>query len=70
MAIIYVGNMDFRSTEANVRSAFEVYGQVENVDIKSTFALVEMSSGIDAEKAISDLNTCTSWVLRTLATAA
>jgi hypothetical protein len=64
MAIIYVANLDLRSTEASVRSAFEVYGKVEKVDRVLSWAFVEMSNREEAEKAITDLNSQTAWVLR------
>jgi RNA recognition motif-containing protein len=70
MAVIYVGNIDRRSTEASVRSAFEVYGTVSNVQLRPGIAFVEMGDEGQAQKAISDMNNRTSWVLRTTGTAA
>ena len=66
MAVIYVGNVDRRSTEAYVRSVFEMYGPVANVNFKSGFAVVEMIDDRQAQKAISDLNHHGSWVVRNL----
>ena len=67
MAIIYVGNIDRRSTAENVRSVFEMYGPVANVSFVSDFAFVEMLDDEQAWKAISDLNYQGSWVVRTMA---
>jgi RNA recognition motif-containing protein len=70
MAHIYVANLDHRSTEASVRSAFEVYGKVEKVDVDFGWAVVEMADREQAEQAIGDLNRLTAWVLRPLPLAA
>jgi RNA recognition motif-containing protein len=70
MAVIYVGNVDCRNTEAYVRSVFEVYGPVGNIKLKSGFAVVEMADEGQAQKAISDLNSQGSWVVRTISDAA
>jgi hypothetical protein len=67
MALIYVSNVDRRSTEATVRSAFEVYGPVANVKLMSGFAIVEMMDDGHAQNAISDLNYQSSWVVRPVA---
>jgi cold-inducible RNA-binding protein len=64
MKNIYVGNLDFRTTEEELRKAFEVYGQVDKVNIvtdKDTgqqrgFAFVEMTNDPEGEKAIAGLN--------------
>lgn len=64
MKNIYVGNLDFRTTEDELRKAFEVYGQVDRVNIvtdKDTgqqrgFAFVEMTNDGEGEKAIAGLN--------------
>ena len=64
MTVIYVGNIGRSSTEATVRAAFEVYGSVANVKVKSGFAVVEMKDEVQAKKAISDLNDHSSWVVR------
>ncbi|SRR6266567_2416617 len=64
MKNIYVGNLDFRTTEDELRKAFEVYGAVDRVNIvtdKDTgqprgFAFVEMTNDPDGDKAIAGLN--------------
>jgi RNA recognition motif-containing protein len=64
MKNIYVGNLDFRTTEDELRKAFEIYGQVDRINVvtdKDTgqqrgFAFVEMASDLDGEKAIAGLN--------------
>jgi RNA recognition motif-containing protein len=64
MKNIYVGNLDFRCAEAELRTAFETYGQVDKVNIvtdkdtgqKRGFAFVEMSNDAEGEKAIAGLN--------------
>jgi len=70
MAVIYVGNLDRRITEANVRSVFEIYGPVVGVKVTSGFAFVEMIDEGQAQKAIYDLNNQGSWVVRAIPTAA
>jgi len=42
MTLIFVGNIDHRTSEVNVRSAFEVYGPVAEVKVMAGFAIVEM----------------------------
>ena len=64
MKNIYVGNLDFRCTEAELRTKFEVYGQVDKVTIVRDrdsgqprgFAFVEMTNDAEVEKAIAGLN--------------
>ena len=64
MKNIYVGNLDFRTTEEELRKAFGVYGQVDRVNIvtdkntgqKRGFAFVEMANDAEGEKAIAVLN--------------
>ena len=64
MKNIYVRNLDFRSTEAELRTSFEVYGQVDRVNMvtdKDTgqqrgFAFVEMTNDAEGEKAIAGLS--------------
>ncbi len=64
MKNIFVGNLDFGATEANVRSWFEEYGAVERVSIVTDrdtgrsrgFAFVEMSNPDEADRAINALN--------------
>lgn len=62
MTNIYVGNLSFKATDDEIRSAFEEYGKVTSVNIimdretgrSRGFAFVEMSEG--AEEAIQNLN--------------
>lgn len=64
MKRIYVGNLAFSATEAELRGMFEAHGAVESVSIITEpdtgrsrgFAFVEMPGDGDAEKAISALN--------------
>lgn len=64
MKNIFVGNLDFQSTEDSLRSLFEPYGSVERVNIVTDrdtgrsrgFAFVEMSDSAEADKAIAALN--------------
>ena len=64
MTNIYVGNLAFSVTEAELRSAFEEYGAVANVNIITDretgrsrgFGFVEMNDAADAQKAIEGLN--------------
>ena len=61
---LYVGNMSFDSSEAELRKAFEAYGQVDSVTIimdrdtgrPKGFGFVEMSNEAEAKKAIEGLN--------------
>jgi RNA recognition motif-containing protein len=67
MKNIYVGNLDYQSTEDELRSAFEVYGRVSRVNIvtdrdtgqKRGFAFVEMDDDSEGEKAIAGLSGAT-----------
>ena len=64
MKNIFVGNLSFGTTEDSLRSAFEPYGSVDNVNIirdRDTgqprgFAFVEMSNDAEANTAINALN--------------
>jgi RNA recognition motif-containing protein len=64
MKNIYVGNLDFRTTEDELRKAFEVYGSVDKVNMVTDrdtgqprgFAFVEMTNDPDGDKAIAGLN--------------
>ena len=51
---IYVGNLPFSASDAEVRELFSKYGTVERVTLDKGFGFVEMSSG--AEKAIQALD--------------
>ena len=63
MKKIFVGNLDFSSTEESIRSLFAPHGTVESVHLATDrdtgrsrgFAFVEMVEG-DANKAIAALN--------------
>ncbi|MEK6409827.1 MAG: RNA-binding protein [Acidobacteriota bacterium] len=60
---IYVGNLSYQTTEADLTTLFEQVGQVESVNVitdrdtgrSKGFAFVEMSNE-DADKAITQLN--------------
>ncbi len=64
MKRIFVGNLDFGATEAAIRSAFEQYGAVEQVNVITDrdtgrsrgFAFVEMTDSSEADRAIAGLN--------------
>ncbi len=64
MKNIYVGNLDFGSSEDGIRQLFETYGAVESVNIvrdRDTgqprgFAFVEMTDAAAADRAIAELN--------------
>src|SRR5208337_4340115 len=61
---IFVGNLDFSTTEDDLRQLFATYGQVDRVSIMTDrdtgrsrgFGFVEMSSSEDGDKAIAALN--------------
>ena len=61
---LYVGNLSFNTTEADLRQVFEQAGTVNNCDVildKFTgnsrgFGFVEMATQEGANKAIADLN--------------
>ena len=63
MTTLYVGNLPFSATEAEVRSLFEQHGQVESVKIVNDrdtgrprgFCFVDMPAD-DAQKALAALN--------------
>ena len=63
MKRIYIGNMNFSTTEESIKNLFSKYGDVDSVEIikdkyteqSKGFGFVEMSDD-DAEKAISALN--------------
>lgn len=64
MKNIFVGNLDFNTSEDDLRRAFEAYGQVDRVSIMTDrdtgrsrgFGFVEMANAEDGEKAIAALN--------------
>lgn len=61
---IYVANLGYEASEAQVRNAFGAYGQVTSVKLISDhltgrlkgFGFVEMPNTSEAEKAIEELN--------------
>jgi len=67
MKNIYVGNLDFRTTEEELRTAFQAYGNVERVTLvrdRDTgqprgFGFVEMTNNSEADQAIAHLNGAT-----------
>ena len=64
MKSIFVGNLDFGTTEESLRELFEQFGAVERVNVvrdRDTgtprgFAFVEMTEASDADRAITALN--------------
>src|ERR1700737_4722850 len=64
MKNLYVGNLPHSTTEAELRTVFEVHGEVEKVSIVTDretgrargFGFVEMTNAGEAEKAIAALN--------------
>ncbi|MBM3296023.1 MAG: RNA-binding protein [Candidatus Aminicenantes bacterium] len=61
---IYVGNLSFNMTEADLKDAFAVYGTVQSASIITDkisgqsrgFGFVEMPNKDEAEKAIAAMN--------------
>lgn len=61
---IYVGNLDFKTTEDELKKAFEQYGQVESVKVitdkysgdSKGFAFVEMPSEQEGKAALEALD--------------
>jgi cold-inducible RNA-binding protein len=64
MMKIFVGNLNYSTTEDDLRTAFSAYGTVERVSVVTDrdtgqprgFAFVEMANRNEAETAISVLN--------------
>ena len=64
MKNIFVGNLNFNTSEDDLRNLFATYGQVDRVSIMTDrdtgrsrgFGFVEMASAEDGEKAIAALN--------------
>jgi RNA recognition motif-containing protein len=64
MKRLYVGNLDFSTTEEEIRSTFEAHGEVNSVHLVTDrdtgrsrgFAFVEMADANQAEQAIGALN--------------
>jgi cold-inducible RNA-binding protein len=61
---IFVGNLSYQATQADLQAAFEAYGGVERVNVVTDrdtgqprgFAFVEMSDAQAAQTAIAHLN--------------
>ena len=61
---IYVGNMSYEVSEADLKEAFEGFGEVDTVKVlkdkytgrSKGFGFVEMSNNADAQSAIDGLN--------------
>jgi RNA recognition motif-containing protein len=61
---IFVGNLSFQTTDDSLRSTFERFGEVLNVNMITDrdtgrargFAFVEMPNAEEADRAIADLN--------------
>jgi len=64
MKNLFVGNMSFQTTEADLRALFEPFGQISRVHIATDretgrargFAFVEMPNDAEAGKAIAGLD--------------
>ena len=64
MTSIFVGNMSFQTSEGELRSLFEPFGEISRIHIATDrdtgrargFAFVEMAQSEDAAKAIVALN--------------
>ncbi len=64
MKDIFVGNLDYETSEDELRQLFAAYGPVNRVSIVTDrysgqprgFAFVEMASAGDTDKAITELN--------------
>jgi RNA recognition motif-containing protein len=64
MTNLYVGNLSFQATEADLRALFEPFGQIERVHIATDretgqargFAFVEMANDEEAKKAMASLD--------------
>ena len=64
MKNLFVGNMSFSTTESDLRSIFEPFGEITRVNVVTDrdtgrargFAFVEMTNNEEAAKAIAALN--------------
>ena len=64
MTNIFVGNLNYQTTEHDLQTTFSQFGNVESVKIVTDrdsgqprgFAFVEMTEANDAQRAISELN--------------
>ena len=64
MRNLFVGNLSFQTTESDLTSLFEPFGEIARIQLMTDrdtgrsrgFAFVEMSNEDDAAKAITGLN--------------
>jgi cold-inducible RNA-binding protein len=64
MKSVYVGNLNFETTEADLRTLFEPFGEVQSISVINDretgrprgFAFVEMPDDYEAAKAVAGLN--------------
>jgi cold-inducible RNA-binding protein len=64
MTNLFVGNLNFQTTESDLRALFEPFGQIERVHIATDrdtgqargFAFVEMANADEAKKAMESLD--------------
>ncbi|MCZ6750305.1 MAG: RNA-binding protein [Acidobacteria bacterium] len=64
MKNLFVGNMSFQTTEDELRSIFEPYGEITRIQVMTDrdtgrargFAFVELADDEQAAKAITELN--------------
>ena len=64
MKSVFIGNLNFETSESDVRVTFEQYGKVSRVTMMTDretglprgFAFVEMPDDLEAASAIADLN--------------
>jgi len=64
MKSLFVGNMDFQTTEGDLRALFEPFGEIGRIDMVNDretgrprgFAFVEMADDEEAANAVADLN--------------
>ncbi len=64
MKNLFVGNMHFDTTEGELRSIFEPYGEITSIQVMTDrdtgrprgFAFVELADDGEAAKAITELN--------------
>jgi len=64
MTNLFVGNLNFQTTESDLRALFEPFGQIERIHIATDrdtgqargFAFVEMANDEEAKKAMASLD--------------
>src|ERR1700730_15009982 len=64
MKSVYVGNLNFDTTEGDLRNLFEPFGEISNISVINDretgrprgFAFVEMADDREAAQAMTDLN--------------